>query len=854
MQRPLHDAEAAAHYNMKLSWNWLNDYVDLSDVGPEKTAARLTLAVCEVDSVESIFAHLKSVVAVRVESVERHPEADRLSICQVSAGKERLQIVCGAANVRAGMLAALAPAGATLPGKEGVAIAIKTSRIRGVESRGMLCSAQELGLDRLFGETDGLLDLELCCKQQELKAPTPGKDLAAVLCLEDTVLDIDNKSITHRPDLWCHFGFAREIAALFHKPLRFDPLAAQKPKRPTASSKSGVKRIEIEEGAAHAYFGMYVDGVSVKPSPFWMQARLLAVGQKPINNVVDASNYAMFELGQPNHAFDASLLRNDSVLVASASRARDLKNFTALDGVERALPPEAIIIFDGKASAKTAVAIGGIIGGLHSGIAPQTTRLFLESACFPRERIRAAISALALRTDSAQRFEKGQDPSKAAPALGRIVELLRHSCPDLQPGALSGAGPQKERRNRIRLRLSFLQARLGFAISAKQAVDTLRRLHFEVKALAGKDPELQLLAPAFRSQYDITIAEDIVEELGRVFGYDNIAPRAPQAPVQALKPNRDRSLARKLRLLLAAAGGYSEVYNYSFSATEDNLIVGRRGLQLQNPVFGDRPELRVSQIPGILRQAAQNENRFPEFKIFEFGRVFLKDGRAANKARLAEEERRITLLYSLPDRNDSDLPLDQQNDFVQWNEMRLLLDRLSAECGVALQCAIVERPQDAAPYLHPGCAISLHASSGELLGYAGILHPVFQDRFDLRRRCLIADLHFDAFLTAHLLERKKRAYSPPSIFPDSAFELSLLLDEKTGSEVPLQVLRQLALPELRSMRLLAIYRGAPLPAAKKSVSYELRALKQDGTLSGEELQMLLERCVAALAAAGFPLR
>lgn len=844
---------------MKLSWNWLNDYVDLSDLGPEAVAARLTLAVCEVDGIAPIFSHLAGLRVAMVESVDPHPGADRLKLCAVRAGRERLQIVCGAPNVRAGMLVPLAPVGATVPGKDGAGLEIRAAKIRGVDSAGMLCSALELGLEKIAGDVDGLLDLADFCAAHRLSPPVDGQALSEIFPLSDVVLDIDNKSITHRPDLWSHFGFAREIAALFKKPLRFDPLAAPGPKakarkqtRPNTAKKlpAPVKKIVIEAGAAKAYFGVHVAGVRVQPAPLWMQARLLAVGQKPINNIVDVSNYLMFEVGQPNHAFDAAQLKSETVSVVSAGKVRGLKRFTTLDEVDREIAPDTVIILDGVAPGGTPVAIGGIIGGLRSGIADDTTELFLESATFPRERIRRSIAALGLRTDSAQRFEKGQDPAKAAPALDRMIDLLRKSCPDLIAGDVVGAMPEKPKRNRIRARLGMLQRRLGFAIEARAASDVLKRLHFEVSLSAGKDPELNIVAPTFRSQYDITIAEDIVEELGRVHGYDNIAPVAPLSPVQAIPANRDRQLARRLRQVLTAAGGYSEVYNYSFASGEENRRAGRPGLALKNPVFGDRPELRVSLIPGLVRQATHNEDRYHEFRIFEFGRVFLKDPGQFEKPMLASEQRRITLLH-VPEKVDgSDAHPDSQRLFHDWLQMRDLLAALFAEAGVVVRYLAT----DAVWALHPGCAMQIQTEDGADLGFGGILHPQIQQELGLRRAALVADLDFDLMLKACEQSRRRNDYQPPSIFPDSTFELSLLLDESTGTEAPLETLRRLDLPEIYAMRLLTVYRGEPLPAGKKSASYEVRLLKADGTLSGKELQALMERCVHSLEESGFPLR
>jgi phenylalanyl-tRNA synthetase beta chain len=496
---------------MKLSLNWLNDYVDLSDVPVPELVDRLTLAVCEVEGVAETFAHLDQIHVAWIESLEKHPDADRLNVCRVRDGKHTHQIVCGAPNVRAGMFAPLAVVGARLPRPEaeGEFLEIKPAKLRGVASNGMLCSPGELGLTPLTGEVDGLIDLDSLPGNTagKLKHGTP---LTELLPLRDTVLDIDNKSITHRPDLWCHFGFAREIAGLYGKKLIFDPLSKRAKRQPGTDAKLPSKKIVIETGAAKAYYGRSLAGVQIGPAPLYMQARLINVGQRPINNVVDASNYVMLELGQPNHTFDAKTLKSDTVTVALANAAArpvggktsakdktksqtggasafKRKSFTTLDGQAREVPENTILILDGPAGAHaTPVALGGIMGGETSGVGDATTELFLESATFPRERIRPAIARLGLRTDSAQRFEKGQDPAKAKPALDRLAELIAESCPELRQGKTTGASPEKEQRNKITVPLSFLRARLGFDVTEKLVMDILTRLNFDVLVKGGK--------------------------------------------------------------------------------------------------------------------------------------------------------------------------------------------------------------------------------------------------------------------------------------------------------------------------------------------------------------------------------
>ncbi|MCB1324910.1 MAG: phenylalanine--tRNA ligase subunit beta [Leptospiraceae bacterium] len=848
---------------MKLSIDWLNDFVSLEQVTTEELVHRLTMSTCEVEDVIQAFSHLTIVRVARVEKVERHPNADRLSVCTVNAGqKSPLSIVCGAPNVQAGMLVPLAPIGARLP-RENDVLEIKPTTIRGVESQGMLCSAAELGTEEITGAVDGLLDLA------GLGPAKPGQALNELLPLNDTILEIDNKSITHRPDLWCHLGFAREIAAIFGRPLSFDPLAkteaaatarlsrpAQKLKTPPKNPKLAAKKIEIEDGAADAYYGACLAGVHIGPSPLWVQARLLNVGQRPINNVVDASNYLMFEIGQPNHTFDLEVLSKDTISVCKNQGPHRLKRYTTLDGVDRELPEAAILIRDGDRSGPV-LALGGVMGGQSSGVRESTTGLFLESATFAREHIRRTLSATGLRTDSAIRFEKGQDPAKAKPALERLAALIRESCPETRLGKVTGSSPRGPKKNAISVSLAFLRSRLGFEIGAAEVSDILGRLNFEVaRSGSGDAVVFKLRAPTFRSRHDVSIPEDIVEELGRMYGYDNIEPRAPLVAADSIPINRETDLRNRLKRSLASAG-FTETYGYSFVPEADNELAGVAGVALKNPVFQDRPQMRGALLPGLLRQAALNQDRFDIVSLFELGRTY-HVGRAYAKGLTT------TLMQSLetPVLEENHLAIATLQPRIHAVSKDASLLDLFLDFRARLEQILVpllgpfewKRPPKQSVFFHPGCHLELLAPDGVLLGAIGLAHPLALKHVELKRDCLLADLHFEACFTAAEKHRRSSDYQPPSIFPDSYFELSLLLSDDAGTEGPVQIAHGLKIEELRRMELLTIYAGDPIPPGKKSVSYRVTCGSEKGTLGSEQTQRIMERVVKALGDAGYPLR
>ncbi|RME89367.1 MAG: phenylalanine--tRNA ligase subunit beta, partial [Candidatus Hydrogenedentota bacterium] len=398
---------------MKLSWNWLNEYIDLRNYRPEEIANVLTMKSCEVEGVEEFLPHLDDILVAEVKSVKKHPNADKLVICEVFDGKETLQIVTGAPNVEDSKKYPLAKIGVTLPN----GLTMKKAKLRGVESYGMLCSAEEIGLeDFILPESPeyGILPLP-----QEL---TVGTSLRTAWNLADVILDIDNKSITHRPDLWSHYGFARELSAILDLPLKNRPEEIQincatfEPDKPI--------KVEMEKGSAIAYCNAQFRQVHIQPSSIFMQARLLACGMRPINNVVDASNYVMLAMGQPNHAFDLDKLTGP-IQINFSKEGEILKT---LDGQERKLPAGLVLIRDNSVP----VALGGVMGGETTEVSEDTKELFFESACFYRKDIRKAVSQLGIRTEASARFEKGQTPVNAPIAIRMFANLLLKTCPSLE--------------------------------------------------------------------------------------------------------------------------------------------------------------------------------------------------------------------------------------------------------------------------------------------------------------------------------------------------------------------------------------------------------------------------------------
>ncbi len=844
---------------MKLSLSWISDYVDLKNISVEDLVNRLTMSTCEVEEYYETLPFFQQLIVAEVLECEKHPDSDHLSKCVVFDGKEKRSVICGASNVRAGIFVAFAPLGSVLPLADGE-LRIEKRKIRGVVSEGMICSAKELQIDGIVGDNDGILILNELDpsytgaspertkpRKVSLKAGIP---LNEVLPYNDTVLDIDNKSITHRPDLWSHFGFAREIAAIFKKKLKRDPIEEALASAKTLKTKASLPRktIQIIDDAALTYQGMHCDGVTVGSSPAWMKLRLAAVGQKSINNVVDASNYVMYEMGQPNHCFDASNLKGDTIICAPAKAKT---SFTALDEQVYEMPAGSLFIYDGRVQSSSAVALAGIIGGQHSSIQPTTEAVFIESATFPRDRIRRALSAGAPRTESARRFEKGQDPVKAPAAIYRIVSLLKETSPNLRCGTLTNAWTvsKKPRQNRISISLDFLHSRLGFALRPEQFKDILQRLHFEVKA---KKDRFEVLVPSFRSYYDVQIPEDLVEEIGRIYGYDNIKPVPAPVTVERPAPNRRRIFERLLKERMIRQSGYDETMNYSFASTEENELFGGRGITLRNPVQSDRNEMRRSLLPGLLAQAVLNQDRFASVSLFELGRIFLPSGK---KGILPDEPVKLSFVH-LQDRAATDFRVtgpEKPTDaaLAVFLDHRRRIEEMLLSLNIPF---VMQEPEEPVFYLHPRCQVAFESEAGRL-GLIGLCHPAFGRRAGIKRPvCIIGDFDFEPLFQVWDSNRRLNTYRPPSVHPASDFELTLLLDDTTSTAAPVAVIESLQVPELQSVQLLTIYSGQPIPDGKMAVSYRVTLQSDEGGISGERQQAILTEAVKALAASGYPLR
>ena len=728
---------------MFVSMRWLARHVDLSGISPEQLCDDLTLSTAEVEGLERFAPQLSDVRVGHVTSREKHPDAEKLSVCTVDIGAagigeaesgaaEPLTIVCGAPNVAAGQKVAVAPVGAVLPGD----FKIKKSKIRGVASFGMICSVRELGLGE---DHDGIWVLP--------DSAQTGQTVAEGLGIDDWIIEIDNKSLTHRPDLWGHRGLAREVAAIYERPLL--PLDTSLP----ATGNGHPFPVSIETEACSRYIALPIDGVGQSATPDWMKWLLLAAGQRPIDLLVDLSNFVMLDLGQPNHAFDreaiaraaASEGRAEAGIVVRKARAGE--SIETLDGIARDLDASDVLICAGDEP----VALAGIMGGEASKVAPGTASLLLEIATFEATTIRRTSSRLALRTDSSARFEKTLDPNLPLAAAGHFVRLLQAIEPGASlPAPATDHGAWTDPSGSIELRCERVRQALGKAISDDEIRSILERLAFGVEPEAAGGV-LRVAVPSFRGSKDITIEQDLVEEIGRIHRYGNIDEATLHADI--VPPPRDerRRLVRELQDRLAGAACFHESLSYSF--IDDGLLeqLGDAALphvSVINPVVQSQSKIRRRVLPSLLPGLEANRRIHPDVRLFEIGKAY--EPEHANERGEPRERHLLALAWA-------GAPLGKKaRQRAGYGSSRLLqlqaiVDDLVRKRGDGEPCWTAEG--EAPSWAHPGKCLFLELRGASApVGVLAEIEPALAGKLgltgDLESEVVLAELCLDALLEA----------------------------------------------------------------------------------------------------------
>ncbi|TSC83906.1 MAG: phenylalanyl-tRNA synthetase beta chain [Parcubacteria group bacterium Gr01-1014_13] len=792
---------------MLISFNWLKQHINLPDsVSAADVAAKLKASTVEVEKIEMQGQNLENVVVGKVLSAEKHPNADKLKVCTVDVGGEQLSIVCGGSNVNKGMLVALAKIGAKVKWHgEGDLVELKPVAIRGVESAGMICASTEIGLAEMFplSEEKEILDLS------NFKVK-PGVALAKALGLDDAILEIDNKSLSNRPDLWGHYGIAREVAVLYGKKLKQHYEAGT-----IEPGKDISLNVEVKDAKlCPRYMAVAMSGINVAPSPQWLQKTLLSVGQRPINNIVDITNYIMMDLGQPMHAFDASRVANGKIVVKTA---KDGEEFTTLDGQKRKLDSKVLMIADSEKS----LAIAGVMGGLDSGINNDTKTIIFESANFEAGSIRHTSAKLGLRSDSSARFEKSLDPNLAAMALEYAVELVLEICKGSK--VASNVADQAKfslQQGPITMSMEFLHSKMGAKLPKKEAVRILEALGFEVKI---KNEELSVIIPSWRATKDISIPEDLVEEIIRIHGFDKIVSQMPVFAINPPEENKLLNLERRCKNILVNSLAYTEVYNYSFVSPQSITKLGQdvsQHLELENPLSQERPFLRRHLMNNLLENVKKNIDDYPELRLFEVGKRFLLGEPGARITENSNEllPRQDTWLHAI---------FASKKDKNPFWEARRAAEAIFADLNKEFK---LEKNDKLRPWQHPSRNGKIMVGS-DFVGRVFEFHPMVVENFGLECAVSMVSLNLDELAK---LSSAVKKYAPIAEFPSAERDLAISVKKDVAHADILAALLG-ADPLLHSVELFDVYEGKGVGENYKSMAYHFVYQNRERTLVTEEV-------------------
>jgi len=778
---------------MKFSEFWLRTLCNPS-LSTEELCDKLTMSGLEVEETALAAPPFAHVVVARIDAVAAHPDADRLRVCTVDAGGSgKLQIVCGAPNAAAGMMVPCALEGATLPG----GLAIKRASMRGVESRGMLCSAKELGID---DDASGLLALD--------PSLAPGAGLREVLALDDTLIAL--KLTPNRADCLSLAGIAREVAAITGAPLNLPDI----PVTPVTFQGSRAVRVEDRQ-ACPRFVARLIDGINpTAPTPAWMKQRIERSGIRSISAVVDITNYVMLEMGQPLHAYDDRLLDGDVVV----RFARDSEKLTLLNGQVLDLEPGLLLVADDKKP----LGLAGIMGGEHSGIADDTTRVYLEGAFWNPAVIQGKMRRLGFVSDAGYRFERGVDFAGCARAVERATQLILEICGG-HAGPLTDAVATADlpRRDPVRVRTARVAKILGVALSAETIAAAFTRLGF---VFTHDGADFVVTPPSFR--FDLAIEEDFIEEAARMHGYDAI-PAAPAAHVQHMLPDPEaRRSPNTLKHALANLD-WQEIVTFSFvdSGVEAALSPAARPVRVLNPIAAKRDVMRSSLLPGLIETLQTNLNRKESrIRIFELGRTF---HHAA--AGYAQPIRLGGLAYGGP----APEQWGQESRDVDFFDVKGDVEALVAPRRVATET--MEHPA-----LHPGRSASI-AVDGVDAGWLGELHPRLVRHFGLPKAPVVFELAVNA-----LVALRMPAGKPVSRVPIVRRDLGLVVDDNVPAQALLDVLNDTKPPHVEAIRLFDVYRGHGLTEGKKSLAILVLMQDTSRTLTDADIAAT-EACLLAAA-------
>jgi phenylalanyl-tRNA synthetase beta chain len=807
---------------VNISLNWVNDFVTLPNIDTDDLANSFTMTTAEVEGVSKTFAHLTQIRVAQIIAVNKHPEADKLNLVTFNyGGKENKEVVCGAPNVREGLKIPYAPLGVTLPN----GLTLEPKKIRGYLSEGMLCSQVELGI----GEgASGIMELP--------EDSVIGMPMIEFLDMQaDTILDVDNKSLTHRPDLWGHYGIAREFSAAYDLALAkpYDEKWKLNIEAQFTSETSPITPKVESDSSCKAYWGLSVDNVTVGQTPIKITRRLEAAGLRSINNIVDISNYVMLELGMPLHIFDRDTIKDNIIQVR---RVGSDTTFKTLDDIDRNIVSTDTVIYDSTEP----LVLAGIMGGLNSGVTEATTKIFIEVANWTAEEVRKTSTRLGLRTDSSQRYEKSLDSLQCYTTLLRTFELVKEICPEAKiigKAEYDGDDLSKIETKVINTSKDKICSTLGHEVTEEKLLSIFKNLDFDVENNSG---DFKITLPSFRTTKDIEYEACIVEEVGRIIGYDNIVHVSPRSDIETTRFEPAKTMHRSIQDFMVLQGKSLEVMTYPLIGSKllekAQWPVMNEELVLVNALSRDADRMRPSLIPHALNTVAVNAKNFDSFNFFELGRSYLSD------AKNFSNERHQLLIGMF---NKKETPFIDLINTVEklLTSLNISYD-LSTDSGKFVNNVIDRNWVGTHPHEYVNVRIM-----GKFHGAISSIHPLVLKNFKAKGHFSFAVIDLTDFHTREI--KVKAKYTPISKFPTSTFDCTVLVPKGVPAANTLAVLNKVKVKEITNRKIVDIFE---LNETHNAVTLTVTFEDPTKTLDSKLIKEAEVKIISALEAANFPLK
>ncbi len=803
---------------MKVSLNWIRDYVQLpADADLKKLAYDLTMSTVEVEDATDLGASFHDMVVGVIKAIEQHPNADKLKVCKTDIGGRVEDIVCGGSNLREGMKVAVALPGAMCKWHgEGDLVEIKKSKLRGVDSYGMICGAVEIGLSDLFPtkEEAHILDLS------DFDAPA-GTPLADALDLNDIILEIDNKSMTNRPDLWGHYGIAREIAALYDLPMtqfpRFDR---------NVENTSGFHVTVEDAERCPRYLSAQIEGLCVKPAPYQMQNRIWKVGMRPINALVDITNYVMLATGQPTHAFDSDHIAGHVIV----RRAGEGENLLLLNGKELALSSDDLVIADDAG----VVGLAGVMGGAKDSILPDTSKVILEVANFDAKGIRRTALRYDNRTEASARYEKAIDPERCDQAFDLSMRLFSELYPEMKVTGLVDEYPEHLKQAEIDVALSWLERRLGKRLPPEEIKHKMELLGYGI-TFSGDN--MHVVVPTWRSTGDVSIQADIMEEVARMYGYENFEAEPITTTFDGAINQLDKDLERRIKEYLAIRCGMQEIFTYPWMEEQfvNAVLQSTDGiLSLSTPPSPAERFVRSSLLPNLCKAVVKNERYFSEFSIFETAQVFRDENYTSpydEREKLPSQRKNVAGAFATTDKDVTAL----------FRKAKGVVEMMARYVHMeALTFRQAEKP------VWADNVVWLNIFRGEeKVGDLALLAKKVSMACGIKNmNVMLFQLDQDSLVP---LKSRTNTFTHMAEYPMTDYDISLLVDGSVQWKDVAQTIRGIKSELLHGASFVDEYRGKQVPAGKKSLTLRLAIGSKEKTLTSAEIEEVASNVLNKIA-------